>query len=582
MPRSFSYWLVFLFLVSPTTALALDIAAWEDPGGSAGIDEIAAPNAAERFVPLPEDRFEKRSSTSAWWFRIHVPANLGDQVLYLDGNWLDHVDLYQRGPSGWLEAKSGDVMPVSTRPIRTTSFAFPLASSVQDEPVYVRIASEGILRTQFELFERTAFLERQNRNDWIVGLYLTFLFTLVLYHLLLFIGVRDTSYLGYVLFLGSILIFHACSSGHAALWFWPELPAWGSVASSVVAPFALTGVLILTWHFSEAHTQPRWIQRGFWILGGIYLSLPILVLIHFRLSLAVGVPIGAFIGVSTLVPIGVALRRGSPLATYLVAAWLALTPAMLVWQASFMGLLAPNFWTQYSLHLGIIVQALIFSFALAARIRMTQDQRFEAEQALAESRRSLAGQLLEAQDGERKRIAGQLHDGLGQPLLVLSNRLERRLAGEEGGQELVELSRHAIDDIRRISRGLHPHRLELMGFADAVRELVDESFVDSGIRPELHLEVVAALPRSAELHLYRILQEAFSNVLRHSNATSVRIGVSSEKDALELTVEDDGRPGVANPSGIGTASISARARALGGHARFLTSPNGGMRLEIRT
>ena len=570
-----------LAAVLPGAGQALDIAAREDPGGRAAIEEMAS---ASGFTPLDMDRFEKRSSESAWWFRIRLPADPpgpDGRVLYLDGYWLDHIDLYQHGPAGWQETLSGDLLPVSSRPLRTTGFALPLEASSQGAAVYVRIASDGILRTEFEILGTNRLLERQDRKDWIVGLYLTFLFSMVAYHFLLFVAVRDTSYLGYVLFIGSTLVFHAASSGHASLWFWPELPWWGSIASSFVAPFALTGVLILTWHFCEGQSQPRWIQRGFLILGAINLMLPVLVLTNLRLALAVGVPFAAFLSSATLVPIGVALHRGSPSARYIVAGWLALGPALLLWQASFLGLIAPNLWTQYALHLGVVVQALIFALALAARIRLTQERQLAAERALVDSRRSLPGQLLEAQDVERRRIAGQLHDGLGQPLLVLSNRLERRLGGQDGAQELVDLSRNAIDDIRRISRGLHPHRLELVGFADAVRELVDESFRDSDIRAELDLGELPSLPEPYELHLYRILQEAFSNVLRHSRARRVRVAVRAPEGGLELSVEDDGDPSATGSSGIGTASISARARALGGQANFLKSGSGGMRLEVR-
>ncbi len=571
-----------LFLACPA-AWALDLAALEDPDHAATIDGVAAPDAAGRFAPLAEDRFEMRSSASAWWFRLRLGPGPEGRVLHLDGNWLDQVDFYQRSAAGWVATSTGDLQPVSARPIEATGFAFPLAASDAPQAVYMRIASEGILRTRFAVMDEAAFLAAEAQRAWIFGLFYAFVGALVLYHLLLYVAVRDTGYLGYVLYLGSVAVFLASGSGHAVLWLWPDWPWWGSVASSVMAPVALTGVLILTWSVCGGRALPRWMQRGFLVLGAANLALSPLVMIDMPTALAIGVPLQALAVCSLLVPMIWAHRDGNPSARSLLVGWLVLGPALLLWQASFRGLIAPSAWTQYTLYGCVGVQALIFSFALATRIRLDHERRLEAERRLAETRRALTGQLIEAQDAERRRIAGQLHDGLGQPLVVLSNRLEGRVGGTPDGEELVALSRTAIDDLRRISRGLHPHRLDLAGFAEAVPELVDESFRESGVRAELEMGELGPLPAATELHLYRILQEAFSNVLRHAQAQRVRVEVRDEAGAVSLSVQDDGvggEPGTQPAGGVGTASIIERARALGGSARFLRPPEGGLRLEV--
>ena len=568
--------LALLALVSQAAA-ALDLAAWEDPGAAAGIEEAVG----SAFSPLAEDRFERRSSTSAWWFRLRLAPGAEGRVLHLDGNWLDHVEFFTPAPAGWRVVSTGDLKPVSSRSIETTGFAFPLPANPEPVFVYVRVQSEGILRTNFVVLPRAAFDERQARSAWIFGLYYAFIGALVLYHLLLYLALRDRGYLGYVLYLGLITVFFAVGSGHAALWFWPDWPWWGSVAGTVVTPVAMVGLLVLTWEVCDGSTLPRWLRRGVVTMAVANLALVPLILVDLRTALAVGLPFQGLVAFSTLVPILHAQRRGNPLVRYLLVGWAVLVPALLVWQASFHQLLEPSVWTQYAIHVCVGVQALIFSFALAARVRLTQEQRLAAERTLLEARQALPGQLLEAQDGERRRIAGQLHDGLGQQLAVLSNRLERRMAEEAGAEGLADLSRTAIEDLRRISRGLHPHRLDLAGFGDAVRELVDESFMESGIAAELQLDELGALPSSAELHLYRILQEAFSNVLRHSGAANVRVTIVLEGDAIALAVQDDGTVGEPNPAGVGTASIEERARTLGGNARFVRPPEGGLRLEVR-
>lgn len=563
----------------------LEIARWEDPERTAPIEQVASPELRDAFRPLPGARFGVTSSRSAWWIRVRVePAPTGPRVLYLDGTQLDDLQLFRRqaDADGWQRVATGEERPFSTRPIRDPAFAFPLSDWTPGEELYLRLAGNDSLATRIEVFSETGFRQRQFRSHLIFGAYYAFVGSLVLYNLILLLSVRDLAYLGYVVYLGSITLFHASRAGHAAMLLWPESPWWGARAAAILALSALLGGMLLAWELCNARALPRWIQRCMLGSAGVALLLAVLVFVDLPLSLTIGIPFIAGFLLFMPVPIVAALRRGYRPARFLLVGLALVGPGALLWGANYSGLLAPSPIGEHALKLTVVLEALLFSFALADRIRVNQEARTRAEQRLLEAQHSISQQLLRAQDEERRRVARHLHDGLGQPLLALSNRLERRLEGQPDARELIGLSRQAIDEVRALSRGLHPHRLDLVGLPDAIRELAAESLESAGIEARMEIDEVEGLPAATSLHLYRIAQEAIANVMRHAEARSVCLALRERAGRLELVVEDDGvgDPHQLAPGGLGTASILERARSLGGTARYEAARPRGLRLVV--
>ena len=202
--------------------------------------------------------------------------------------------------------------------------------------------------------------------------------------------------------------------------------------------------------------------------------------------------------------------------------------------------------------------------------------------------RRLSVRLLRVQDEERRRIARELHDSLGQDLTAAKISLDM-LAQEfkldstylQDARTLVDRS---ISDTRTLSHLLHPPLLDEAGFASAAKWYVEGFGQRSGIATELHLpEHVHRLPRRAETALFRILQEALTNVHRHSGSSAVQVRVSADESTVVLTVKDFG-VGVARDVlerfwktgavGVGLAGIRERLKGLGGFLEIESSPDG--------
>lgn len=153
-----------------------------------------------------------------------------------------------------------------------------------------------------------------------------------------------------------------------------------------------------------------------------------------------------------------------------------------------------------------------------------------------EMQSKFAQELLKNQEQERIRISKDLHDGIGQSLLLIKNKVT--LAKDSSTGKLLDTT---ISELRSIARSLHPMQLEKLGFTKAAEHLLEqidqetEFFVSYDIG---NLESV--LSKDIELQLYRILQESINNVLKHSDASALRVNFRKIEHAVELKIEDNG------------------------------------------
>jgi two-component system, NarL family, sensor kinase len=189
-----------------------------------------------------------------------------------------------------------------------------------------------------------------------------------------------------------------------------------------------------------------------------------------------------------------------------------------------------------------------------------------------EKLRRLSGQLLRSQDEERRRIARDLHDSTGQDLVALATLLGQLRdsipSPERKSRRLVsecrELADHCLREVRTLSYVLHPPALDEGGLADALRDYVKGFTQRSGIQVELDLSArLGRLARHVELALFRVVQEALTNIQRHSENQQAKIRIRRNSD-LTLEISDLG------------PEVSARAQSGGEETRF----EGGVGIPI--
>jgi signal transduction histidine kinase len=206
----------------------------------------------------------------------------------------------------------------------------------------------------------------------------------------------------------------------------------------------------------------------------------------------------------------------------------------------------------------------------------------------------LSARMVEQHEEERRRLSRELHDETGQVFSAVKMELGVIRDGAPPAQgarldQVLDLIDTGIRSIRNVTNDLRPSMLDDLGLLPALRSLVAEFSERSGM--QVGLAAPATLPplsEKAELALFRVLQEALSNVLRHAEARSVDIGISVSRDGVLLEVRDDGRGLTADATPerleraghMGLAGMRERIGALGGTVRFRGEPGGGALLEV--
>jgi signal transduction histidine kinase len=197
--------------------------------------------------------------------------------------------------------------------------------------------------------------------------------------------------------------------------------------------------------------------------------------------------------------------------------------------------------------------------------------------------------LVTAREEERRRLRRDLHDGLGAQLagLTVQTGVLRGLirrdpeAAEELTAELRTELRTAIADIRRLVHGLRPPALDELGLVGALGRLAESTSADgTGLRITVDVRSgLPALSAAVEVAVYRIVQEALTNVVRHSHASSATVRLDVDPSAVTLEVADDGTGLPADlVAGVGLSSMRERAAEMGGSCRVEAAPGGGTRV----
>lgn len=214
------------------------------------------------------------------------------------------------------------------------------------------------------------------------------------------------------------------------------------------------------------------------------------------------------------------------------------------------------------------------------------------ERRLADAKlKALTQRVLDAQEEERGRIARELHDGISQILVAIRYALDitRRRMDKGDGRASETLDKGidtlagAIQEVRRISRDLRPGVLDDLGLGPAVRTLVEDFGERTGL--ETKFETVPfrnRLETNAKIALYRIAQEALTNIERHSGATRVAVDVRGHKNGATLRVSDNGRGFEPKDSGggLGLRNMAERMEQLGGTLRVLSARGSGTVIEV--
>lgn len=251
----------------------------------------------------------------------------------------------------------------------------------------------------------------------------------------------------------------------------------------------------------------------------------------------------------------------------------------------------PQWYERASVRYGIPSMMLVVFVSLVL-IRMQRVNRRAMEK--VRMKEAFSRGLIETQEAERMRIAGELHDDLGQDLLVIKSRIDmaRRKLTSESTEELLEpLSKSTAEIMRKVrsmSQELRPFHLDHLGLSSSIMKMARDVSEASGIQIESKIDDMKdALSKDSEVAIYRIVQESFNNVIKHAKARYVKIELKRHATCFILTIVDDGegfedkaKDRAKHPSGQGLQTMGERCQLIGGSFHVESSPGRGTRISI--
>jgi len=227
-----------------------------------------------------------------------------------------------------------------------------------------------------------------------------------------------------------------------------------------------------------------------------------------------------------------------------------------------------------------VLLALIFA---AITVRMASNLVRGMEWQTAELGR-VSFHMLEDQEAAARRFSHELHDELGQSLTAVKANLAAIDGNSARVADCIHLVDEAIGNVREMSQLLRPTILDDFGLAAGLRWLCEGFGQRTGIDVTCEVPFAGRLPDGAETHLFRIAQEALTNVARHASAKHVRMQLEQSDGHVTLRISDDGRglsPAPENPRGLGLIGMRARARSTGGDMEIRSRPGEGVLIEVR-
>lgn len=271
-----------------------------------------------------------------------------------------------------------------------------------------------------------------------------------------------------------------------------------------------------------------------------------------------------------------------------------------VWNAEGASLrivVAPPFWrTWWFLSLA--------SLALAGAVFLAYRRRIAHLREAHAAQEAFSRQLLDSQERERQRIAAELHDSLGQSLLIIKNRafltlgaIEDREVAKEQLEEISTATSQAIEEVREIAYNLRPYQLDRFGLTRTLRAIFTQASVTSGVNLSAEVEPIDGLfPSEAEISIYRIVQESVNNILKHSRATEAKLTIHRNGQEVQLVIQDDGQgfvkssgplgpvranTGELSRGGFGLLGMAERVRLMGGAYSIDSAHGKGTTITIK-
>ncbi|WP_192875749.1 sensor domain-containing diguanylate cyclase [Marinobacter maroccanus] len=358
----------------------------EAPADELALEDVRAlpPSSWQTFGA--SEVFNRGFSDGSFWLKIGIPPKPANRVLEIGYPLLDEVSVHWVLNGELIQTHhTGDTLPFGSRPIHHRNFVFLVPSNTEPVTAFVRVKTLGSVQIPLEVIPSAEFLANEQLSYGWQAVFLGIIVAMALYNLFLFVIVRHSTYLWYVLTVVFTGLVQLNFNGLLFQWLWPDAPGINRYFTIPVICFALFSAIIFAIRFLNIRSYSlrsyRFLQ---WVLTAVFACFVFSLFGSYQTGIVLVSGIAAVVTPAAWLIGFLVWRKGQVLGGFYVLAWTPLLIGHLILAVSKLGIMPRSFLTEFMPQIGVALEVVLLSFALAYRINLERRKRHEAqEQALA-------------------------------------------------------------------------------------------------------------------------------------------------------------------------------------------------------
>ena len=431
----------------------------EDPQGHFTLEDLEKESVGQQFEKVNKVAMTSGMSNSVFWLRFDLRYDSDKQneasewLVEVDYPALDLITLYAKDENGeFQEYHSGDKYPFDIRAVAHPSFLFPIVmKDGANTRFYIRLETSGVLQVPARLWSPLSYLEKANREDTLYGVIYGILLVMLLYHFLLFIRIKDVSYLFYTSFIGSLFFYFLSVNGVGLAHLWPSFPLINSAAPFFLS-MAGVSAIFLGHSFLKLSDQSQALSRFFTVLvlTGLFI-VPLSLITGFGLSSKLVLfQILTAIPILTVTGLYCWFKRDKS-ARFFFAGFLLMTSCVMVYVSTLFGLIPTHEYIRDIIPAATAIVSIILALGLASRTIRTGESQLESEHNAFSEQEKVNHRLMEANKLKDDFLKAASHE-LKTPMTGIVGSLD--LLKSEMDHELIDMAWKSSESLNEIVSNL--------------------------------------------------------------------------------------------------------------------------------
>ncbi|MEY8849508.1 7TM diverse intracellular signaling domain-containing protein [Psychroserpens sp. XS_ASV72] len=543
------------------------------------INSVGFENDPYLFIPIEDD-------IATVFFRVKNATNEKKElILELNNSLLNHIDFYQfEGSQYTLINQTGTNFAFNSRPINDRNFVFPINLSSQETKAYaLQFKKDKIsVVVPSTLWSKKNYDSHTKRSYLIIGIYFGISVISILFSLYIFSLVKLRVYLVYALYIIFLGLYLYSFLGLFFQYFIAENEAYNKYIHVFFVVCTTIFFVLFSQNILNAKVYAPKIKKA--------LDVILIIVILTRFSDFV-LPHEMFLNIKPFVMrlwyfsffaiIGlllVLIYKSYPKQKKITLFYLF--AFSFIGTATIFTIINVNNGALFSYVYGIplilyasLFEIIFLTFTLVLTVKNIYDERNALSVQLVEQQKGLFNAFILGEERERERISKELHDHIGSRLGYLKRFVIDTVKNDDVAASIDEI----CNDLRDISHDLSPSDLTLVGFESSVEELCQKIASETTLTVNFNShKFPEALNHSTSTNLYRVVQEAFNNIMKHSEATQVDVQLFGHDDHISISIEDNGKGfEFSVEKGLGFKNMSSRIGQIHGELNVDSKPNKG-------